>query len=112
MTLNQSPIPEELVGRVEREKDRLEGTTRIHTSYIRQLEGVIVKPSATKQIHNESKGELTRVAACLGIRDRFSKLLCPNELDSFLYTILTYPDILSILLLGIILLQPECLWPP
>ena len=61
----RSPTPEELVGWMEREKVRLEGTTRIYASYIRRLERVVMKQSAAKILRNE-RGQVVRVTACLG----------------------------------------------
>ena len=61
----RSPTPEELLSWMEREKVRLEKTARLYTSYILNLERVVMKQSAAK-IFRDSDGNVEKVTACLG----------------------------------------------
>jgi hypothetical protein len=61
----RSPTPEELLSWMERERIRLEKTTRLYASYIPNLEKVVMKQSAAK-IFRDSDGNVEKVTACLG----------------------------------------------
>ena len=61
----RSPTPEELLSWMERERVRLEKTTRLYASYIPNLEKVVMKQSAAK-IFRDKDGNVEKVTACLG----------------------------------------------
>lgn len=61
----RSPTPEELLSWMERERIRLEQTTRLYASYIPNLEKVVMKQSAAK-IFRDSDGNVEKVTAYLG----------------------------------------------